>query len=84
MKNANQMKEITYKHSKIIQWVEENLSAEIEKAAEAGSRKCSFETPLIYKDLTKEGTFNQIKEYLEKFDYTTSVVGKFEKIWVYW
>ena len=59
MKNANQMKEITYKHSKIIQWVEETLSAEIEKAAEAGSREYGFKIPTIYYDLTKDETYLQ-------------------------
>ena len=84
MKNANQMKEITYKHSKIIQWVEETLSAELEKAAEAGSRECGIRIPTIYNDLTKSETYSQIHEYLKKFGYIVTISQKQDKFWVSW
>lgn len=84
MKDANQMKEITYKHSKIIQWIEETLSAEIEKAAEAGSREYGVKIPTIYYDLTKDETYSQIHEYLKKFGYVVTISQKRDKIWISW
>lgn len=71
MKNATEMKKISFKNNALVDYLEEIIASDIEEAAKQGDCSIRFEIPSRpCPNLTKIQKFELINEYMRQFGYT--------------
>lgn len=77
MKNATDMKKISFKNNSLIDYLEEIIASDIEEAAKDGDLSIRFEIPTRpCPNLTKNQKFQLINEYMRQFGYTVGCNSK--------
>ena len=71
MKNATEMKKISFKNNALVDYLEGIIASDIEEAAKQGDCSIRFEIPTRpCPNLTKIQKFELINEYMRQFGYT--------------
>lgn len=77
MKNANEMKKISFKNNDLIAYLETVIAADMEEAARVGDCSIRFGIPTrLCPDLTKEQKFQLINDYMRQFGYSVGCNSK--------
>lgn len=77
MKNANEMKKISFKNNALVDYLEEVIASDIEEAAKDGDCSIRFAIPTrLCPNLTKDQKFQLINEYMRQFGYAVSCNSK--------
>lgn len=77
MKNATEMKKISFKNSSLIAYLEDAIAADMEEAAKKGDRSVRFAIPTqLCPNLTKNDKYRLIEEYMRQFGYSVGCNSK--------
>ena len=84
MKSANQMKELSFKNSKVGEYIETKVAPIIETTAQKGERIVRVITDNIPTDDSRATKIEKVRDYVRVFGYTVDCTSDKKTIYIEW